>query len=174
MKTRFLLILLILSVIGVTNAQSDSCAEYSNMRRVKFRLAADMPNGMDNAVKILDKEELQLLLSDRQFKTYNHARSCYIASIPLLSFSAYLTICGSVILGIGLVQNDSGADLLGVISYFAFGEALLFLIPGTTLIIYSAKKLNKIANDFNSLHYQSNLQIRCGFVGNGIGIRLCF
>ncbi|MCL2132704.1 MAG: hypothetical protein FWH36_09720 [Lentimicrobiaceae bacterium] len=161
----FFSIILLFAFQNVANAQGDSCAEYSNLKRVKFRLAADVPNGMDNAVKILDKEELQLLLSDRQFKTYNHARRCYVASIPLLSLAG---VSFALVAVSGMIDNP----FLAIISACAF--SYVFLPPGLTLILYSAKKLNKIANDFNSRNYQSNLQIQCGFVGNGIGIKLNF
>ena len=155
------------------NAQGDSCAADAILKRVKFRLAADTPNSINNVAKqpVLKKEELQLLLSDRQFKAYNHARRCYHASIPLLSIGAVFYT-----LGLGMAIPAVISDNLGTALECVFfcSIAYPFLIPGVILISHSAKKLNKIANDYNSRHYQSNLQIQFGFSGNGIGVKLNF
>ena len=172
----FFNILLLFAFQNVVNAQGDGCAAYSNMRRVNFRLAADMPNGMEQP--FLYKKQLQFLLSEDQFQTYNNARACYIGSIPLLSVGTACAAWGVFFFVGGIASGIQGDDwssgFLMLLSAPGFIASVPFLIPGVNLIVNSKRKLNKIANDFNSRHYQSNLQIQCGFVGNGIGIKLSF
>jgi len=172
----FFSIILLFAFQNVANAQSDSSAAYSNMRRVNFRLVADMPNGMEQP--FLYKKQLQQILSEDQFDDYNNARACYIGSIPLLSVGTACATWGVFFLVMGMASGIQGDDWSSgfaiLLSAPGFLASIPFLIPGINLIVNSKRKLNKIANDFNSLHYQSNLQIQCGFVGNGIGIKLSF
>ena len=170
-RALILAVSLLLVFQNVTNAQSDICVQNSNLKREKFRLSFDTPNS-----SVLKKEELRLLLSENQFKTYNHARRCYVASIPLLSLSACCITAGSILLVAGL-RNNWGGILLEA-SYAAFGEALVFLVSGAILITHSAKKLNQIAENYNNQpytsHYQRNIQLNFGFTQNGIGLNLSF
>jgi len=172
-KIRFLLFFSSLCIMGITNAQTDSLEQHFDLKRTKFRLAYNVPNGMDNGLQqsVLTKERLQVLLSDNQFNAYNHARRCYIASIPLLSIAGLYTTLGGVFLGTG--------ETLGVfVSYVCFGCAFACLVPGITLIVHSSNKLAQLVEDYNnprySSHFQTNLQIRLGFVDNGIGVKLNF
>ena len=178
----FFSIILLFAFQNVANAQFDSSAAYSNLKRVKFRLAADVPNSIDNAVKKLYKKQLQQILSEDQFDDYKNVRRCYIASIPLLSITAVCAAWGVFFLVDGIASGIQGgnwnAGFAMELSAVGFLVSIPFSIPGLTLIVNSAKKLNEIADDYNnkrySSQYQSNLQIQCGFVGNGIGIRLSF
>jgi len=165
-------------LIMEVNAQSDSCVQNSNLKREKLRLTFDMPNAIDNAVKspILEKDQLHSLLSDKQFKSYIHARRCYVASIPLLSVAAgYITV-GCLFLAIW--HDFIGSPFLNTVSYISFGVAFTFLIPGVTLIVHSAKKLDSITKDYNNQHYssnyQKNIQLNFGLTQNGIGLKLNF
>ena len=163
---KFLLFFSILLVIGVANAQSetDSCTQYSPLKREKFRLAVDMPNG-----SVLKKDELKFMLSNDQFRAYNHARRCYIASISLLSVSSFFSL--GIILGI--IDGGIGG---GVVAAISFAPMIACFIPGLVLINYSSEKLNRIAKDYNSqykLSYQP-VKLHFGFVGNGIGLKLTF
>jgi len=172
MKKVLILILPIALIMGVANAQTDSCVQNANLKREKFRLAFDTPNS-----SVLEKEDLKILLSDNQFKTYNHARSCYIASIPLLTGGACVIAASGLFLGVGL-SNNHGLDII-VPSCALFGYAILFgIAPGVILITHSAKKLNGIALDYNnqrlSSYYQRNVQLNFGFTQNGIGFKLNF
>ena len=173
MKKLFILILPIALIMGVANAQTDSSVQNANLKRENFRLAFDTPNS-----SVLKKEELKILLSDKQFSTYNHARSCYIASIPLLTVSSVFFTFGSFFLVAGLSTEGLTKAIAMMISIANFGVTSIFLIPGTTLIIYSAKKLNNIAEDYNnqrlSSYYQRNVQLNFGFTQNGICFKLNF
>jgi len=109
---------------------------------------------------------------------YIHARRCYVASIPLLSGGAGVATAGIIILGIGLSNNYEFAPPL-IASYVLLGYATLFgIIPGVTLIVHGAKKLNKLADDYNaqrySSNYQRNVQMNVGLTQNGIGLKLNF
>jgi len=170
MKKVLILILPIALIMGIANAQTDSCVQNANVKREKFRLAFDTPNS-----SVLKKEELKILLSDNQFRTYKHARRCYVASIPLLAGGACLATASGILLSIGLFR---GYDQM-VAPYVLFGYANLFgIIPGIILITHSAKKLNGIALDYNnqrlSSYYQRNVQLNFGFTQNGIGFKLNF
>jgi len=173
MKKLFILILPIALIMGVANAQTDSSVRNANLKRENFRLAFDTPNS-----SVLKKEELKILLSNKQFKTYNHARRCYIASIPLLAGGACLTTASAVLLGIDIFCYG-GADIYIIPACALLGYATLFgIIPGIILITHSAKKLNAIALDYNnqrlSSYYQRNIQLNFGFTQNGIGFKLSF
>ena len=181
-----LLTLALLLFIGIVNAQSDSLILQSEMKREKFRLAIVESNSLGNEFKqtALKKDQLQLLLSEKQFSTYNHAHRCYHASIPLLSLAACGLVGTTVALGFGIFgANQYNPDRptmnLGMpfAIFFAAGT-LSFLISGVTLIIHSVKKMNRIAEDYNIQHYssfyQSNIQLNFGFTTNGIGMKLNF
>jgi hypothetical protein len=176
---------LLLLFVGIANAQSNNLARQSEMKREKFRLVIVETNNINNEVEqtILNKEQLQLLLLDNQFNTYNHARRCYHASIPLLSLSACGLVGTTVALGFGIFGHHYDPDRptmnfgIPFAIFFAAGT-LPFLISGVTLIIHSTKKLNRIAEDYNIQHYssfyKSNIQINFGFTSNGIGMKLSF
>jgi len=173
MKKLLILILSIVLILGVANAQTDSCVQNANLKREKFRLAFDTPNS-----SVLEKEELKILLSDKQFRTYNHARRCYIASIPLLAGGGGIVVAGSVLLGIGLFSyNHFVPPAIGACVIMGYG-VLVGIVPGVILITHSAKKLNRIALDYNnqrySSYYQRNMQLNFGFTQNGIGFKLNF
>jgi hypothetical protein len=158
------LTLLFLLTISVANAQTDTCTQHSLLKRKKFRLAFDTPNS-----SVLKKEELKLVLSNDQFSGYNHARRCYIASIPLFSIASFFS------LGVGLGILDGGIGG-GVVAAISFVPMIVCFIPGLILINYSAGKLNRIAKDYNSqykLSYQP-VKLHFGVVGNGIGMKLTF
>jgi hypothetical protein len=180
-----------LLLVKMANAQSNSLVQQSEMKREKFRLAIVESNGLDNKFKqtALKKYQLQLLFSEKQFSTYNHARSCYHASIPLLSLAACGVAGTGLFLGVNIHDiihhpnryQDRDGDPIALRFAFAwscFAVTSLFLIPGLTLIIYSAKKLNRIVENYNTQHYssfyQSNIQINFGFTTNGIGMKLTF
>jgi len=179
MKKYLLLIFPIVLIMGAANAQSDTCVQNSNLKREKFRLAFDVPNG-----SVLKKEKLQILLSKDLFKTYNHARRCYIASIPLLAGSACVTTASVILLGMDIFYYSHYNLNIGdgpyiIPSCALFGYAVLFgIIPGIVLITHSAKKLNRITEDYNNQryisHYQRNIQLNFGFTQNGIGFKLNF
>jgi hypothetical protein len=189
-KIRYLLVLCFIAILflfaGITNAQSNSLVQQSDMKREKFRLAIVETNGINNGVEqtVLKKEQLQLLLSDNQFNNYKRARRCYHASIPLLSLSACGLVGTTVALGFGIFGGhhydpDRPTMNLGLpfAMFFAAGT-LPFLIPGVILITHSTKKLNRIAENYNIQHYssfyQSNIQINFSFTSNGIRMRLSF
>jgi len=170
MKKVLILILPIVLIMGVANAQTDSCVQNANLKREKFRLAFDTPNS-----SVLEKEALRFLLSEDQFSAYNHARRCFIASVFLLSAAAIPTSLG----GYFLIAGYANTNLMAVIgSFILFGYASLGIIPGVILITHSAKKLNGIALDYNnqrlSSYYQRNVQLNFGFTQNGIGFKLNF
>ena len=177
-KLKFSLFFSFLLVIGVANAQSetDSCTQHSPLKREKFRLAVDMPNG-----SVLKKDELKFMLSNDQFEAYNYARGRYVASIPLLSVGTTYFTLGSIFLGMwfsfGLpVKNAGLAIIFLIVSPLCYTVSLSFLIPGITLIVNSKNRLNNIVNDYNSqykLSYQP-VKLHFGFVGNGIGLKLTF
>ena len=155
------------------NAQTDSCTQHSPLKREKFRLAVDMPNG-----SVLKKDELKFMLSNDQFRGYNHARRCYVAAIPLLSVGTTYFTLGSILLSAGLSEypRTLGGGLAIMVGAISLGIGSAFLIPGISLISYSAIKLNRIAKDYNSqykLSYQP-VKLHFGFVGNGIGLKLTF
>ena len=127
------------------------------MQRHRFKLAM--------GTTVLEKDQLRTMLSDKQFKGYNHARRCFVASVPLLVFAPYW--------------------MLGAFASFIFddekiGSIILFSasLSGVILISYSAIKLNRIAKDFNnhrqSSYFQNGLQLNYGLVGNGVGVSLRF
>ena len=152
------------------NAQTDTSTQHSPLKREKFRLAVDMPNS-----PVLKKDELKLMLPQKQFRGYNHARRCYIASIPLLSIGT-----GFFAAGIVMTIDASISTRDNMLSSYTFavytGCAAEFLIPGIILITYSKNKLNSVAEDYNSQHtfsYQP-VKLNLGFVGNGIGLKLTF
>ena len=171
LKLRIVLLALMgIIAINGANAQTDSSIQNANLEREKFRLAFDVSNS-----SVLEKEELKILLSDKQFSTYNHARRCYVASIPLLAGGACLATASGILLSIGLFRSYDQM----VAPYVLFGYANLFgIIPGIILITHSAKKLNNIAEDYNnqrlSSYYQRNVQLNFGFTQNGIGFKLNF
>jgi len=158
------------------NAQTDTSTQHSPLKREKFRLAVDMPNS-----PALKKDELKLLLPQDQLRGYNHARRCYIASIPLLSIGAACAAWGSFFLVGGIIQTEIYKDafsgsILALAGFAGIVVSLPFLIPGVTLIVNSKNRLNNIVNDYNSPHtfsYQP-VKLNLGFVGNGIGIKLTF
>jgi hypothetical protein len=180
MKKVFIPILPIVLFMGVANAQLDSCVQNTNLKRKKIRLAFDTLNS-----SVLEKGELQILLSDKQFKTYNHARSCYVASIPLYVLAG----CGAAItttsIGMGIYYHFLGEfdtrGMAGVCYFIAgctFAGTLAPLIPAIILNIYGKKQLDKLALDYNnqrySSYYQRNIQLNFGFTQNGIGFKLSF
>jgi len=164
-KLTILAVLLLLVFQNVTIAQSDICVQNSNLKREKFRLAFDTPNS-----SVLKKEQLYSMFSYSQYEDYNLARRCYFASIPLFSLAAYATGFGVVISNIGFFDP--------IIILICGVPALALAISGTILIIYSAKKLNQIAENYNNQrytsHYQRNIQLNFGFTQNGIGFNLSF
>ena len=170
MRNKFLVFGIFCIVSVNLYAQSDSLLQNSDMQRHRFKLAM--------GTTILEKDQLQTMLSSLQFSNYNHTRLCYIASIPLLSVAGYYTACGSIFLGLGWRGETLGEGLLVVMSYACFGYAFACLVPGVTLIVHSAKKMNNIVDDYNkhrqSSYFQNGLQLNYGFVGNGIGLSLRF
>jgi hypothetical protein len=177
MKKVFLLILSIALIMGVANAQSDSCVEYSYLKRMEFRLNGVYKNA-DNVLMriVLGKKELQPLLSEEQFEDYNIARRCYIASVPLL-ISEYVVFVAGIW---AMLQYDPNAFLdFNILVGLAFwGVSFLISAPEIASITYSAKEINKIAKDYNnqrySSYYQRNIQLNFGFTQNGIGFKLSF
>jgi hypothetical protein len=164
-KIKFLLFFSILLMLGITNAQQETgtCPQYSHLKRIKFRLAFDTPNS-----PVLKQEQLFSMFSYSQYEDYRHARRCYAASISLFSLAAYCT-------GFGIVTTSMSYFDTVVILYCGV-PTLALLISGTTLIIHSKKRLNRIAKDYNSqykLSYQP-VKLHFGIVGNGIGMKLTF
>jgi hypothetical protein len=74
--------------------------------------------------------------------------------------------------------SDDHAHLALPFSGILFAATLPFLVSGVTLIVYSAKKMDTIANDYNRQHKLSsshcNVQIKLGFTPNEIGMKLTF
>ncbi|MDR0205724.1 MAG: hypothetical protein LBI45_00455 [Bacteroidales bacterium] len=157
---------------------SDSCLQPFSLIRVKFFcLAYDMSTTVEKGIKqsILKKEDLQNLLSENQFKTYKQARSYYVTSVPLLSIGAGYLAAGSACLIVFRDFIDS--PFITRTSIVIFGVASACLIPGTVLIIYSSRKLNKLSNEYNTQSnssYQSKFQINIIGTQNGIGFKMNF
>ena len=167
---RFLLPIILCVVSVNLHAQSDSLLQNSDLKRHNFRLAIE-----GGPTMLLEKKQLQTMLSEEQFRSYKVARNCYIASIPLLSLGA-----GFFILGKGIALNirdgfDFGRAILADIATLM---GITFIISGATLIICSAVKLNNIAKKYNKQrhhsYFQNGLQLNYGFVGNGVGFQLRF
>ena len=188
-KLRFLVIVYALCIGGITYAQNDNLIQYHELERKKFKLAIIEFDRVENQIKqtVLEKEQLQTLLSEGQFSTYNHARRCYHASIPLLSLAACGIVTTTIYFGFWVDSKfhpekyrfPNGKSYLMGLPVIIFGVATLpFLISGTTLIVYSAKKLDRIAKNYNKLHnssfYQSNIQLNFGITPNGIGMKINF
>jgi len=189
-KIQFLIILCFVGIVQTVTAQSDSLVHNTNIKREKFRLAVVESNSIDNELKagILKKDQLQLLLSHDQFRAYKHARRCYHASIPLLSLSACGIAVTCMYLGIGIHDirhrtltqrlNHQGGLAFAVSFIFFTAGTLPYLISGVTLIVYSKKKLDNIAESYNkqyhSSFYHSNIRMNFGFTQNGIGLKLTF
>ena len=172
---RFCGVVILLVVSVNLQAQSDSLLLNSDLKRKGFKLAIDMPTENEERRRILEKEQLQMMLSDKQFRSYKTARNCYIASIPMLSLSACFFILGEVIWQQRNGNFDLGASILSSIATLA---GITFLISGTTLIVCSAVKLNSIAKNYNkqrhSSHFQNGLQLNFGLMDYGIGVKLRF
>ena len=98
------------------HAQSDSLLQNSDLKRHNFRLAIE-----GRPMMILEKCQLQTMLSEEQFRSYKVARNCYIASIPLLSYGAYCML-GSAVSSFSFVDRTLDfADSFGlfyILSYF--------------------------------------------------------
>jgi hypothetical protein len=177
------LIFVVLCVVSINlQAQSDSLLRNSDMRRKGFKLAVDVSNDANgDEIVVLEKEQLQTILSDVQFHNYKVARRCYVASIPLLAYGVSYFTVSAICLGIGLYNahyHPNAWDFSLFISEVTFGMSIPFLISGTILITNSAKKLNNIVEGYNKQrhlsHFQNGLQLNFGVVNNGIGVRLRF
>ena len=172
---RFCGVVILLVVSVNLQAQSDSLLLNSDMRRYQSKLAVDVSNKNEELLRILKKEQLQMMLSDKQFRSYKTAHNCYIASIPMLSLGAGFFILGRIM----ITQISDGFDLgTAIIADIATLAGITFLISGTTLIVCSAVKLNSIAKNYNkqrhSSHFQNGLQLNFGLMDNGIGLRVRF
>ena len=137
MRNKFLVFGFFCMMVVNLQAQSDSLLQNSDIRRYNFRLVVDYSNGRSF---YLEKNQLQKILSDEEFRSYKHARRCYVASASMLSSGTVFIIFGMV------MAKNIGFDVGR--AYLA-GSSILtgitFFIPGITLISYSAIKLNRTA-----------------------------
>ena len=156
--------------------QSNDFLQNSDLKRKGFKLATE--------TSVLEKEQLKTMLSENQFRGYNHARRCYIASIPMLSLGAGFTTLGFVFLYKSYHVTSTGiafiieSGLTTLLSYAFLGYGVAYLVSGVVLITHSAIRLNNIAENYNkqrhSSYFQNGLQLNLGFVDNGIGVKLRF
>ena len=141
MKNKFLVFGIFCMMAVNLQAQSDSLLQNTDIQRCNFRLAVNYSNGLSF---YLGKDQLRTMLSDKQFKAYKHARRCFVASIPLLAIGV------PSIIYTGIVYNDERQHnyIFNIAGLFLV-MSLPYLISGTTLMIYSANRLNNIAKDYN-------------------------
>ena len=174
---RFLGVVVLLVVSVNLQAQSNDFLQNSDLKRKGFRLAIDVPKDAteNNAsMVVLKRSELKMILPDKQFRSYKVSRNCFVASLPLLAIGAGYFSAATVIFMHELVMYHYFSDVAAIV----WGVSLPFLIPGITLMVCSAVKVNKIAESYNkqrhSSYFQNGLQVNFGLVDNGIGVKLRF
>jgi hypothetical protein len=181
-------IIILISIISplLIFAQENQTIENSAIKRVIWNLT--IIDAVSQKKIKLEKEQLNTMLSEKQFHDYKIARNCYVASIPLLTLGACGLTASTVILSIGLnaglkwgwktdpmTRHNNLATV--IFAGYIFGYALIPLIPGMVLVIYGGKKINHIVAAYNIQHqlaYRKPIQMNVGFTNSGIGLQLNF
>ena len=156
--------------------QSNDLLLNSDLKKKGFRLALDVPRDAteNNASMVaLKRSELKMILPDEQFRSYKVSRNCFVASFPLLTLGTACLATSFAIFGASLM----GAHYMPMAA-IPLGLSVPFLVPGIILMVHSAKRIDKIADNYNkqrqSSYFQNGLQLNLGLVDNGIGVKLRF
>lgn len=163
--------LLLLGFIGSVTAQQNATTMVRHGGHLRYEGASDN----------IDKQELSLLLDEKDLSKYMLARREHIAAMPLWGLAGASFVAASTFTGLGLYADltfsqdpehpvTSAGPYLYVVAGGLFGVALISFIPALVLTIDSHCKLNYIANGYN----QHKVSITPSFNSAGIGLNLNF
>lgn len=150
------------------------------IERYKGKLALT-PQEISQKPVLLADFQLQEMLSAEQYKNYNIARNCYIASIPLYVISGCWFAFSGFWIGAGIhflsISDGMGIGISLTLAFCTSIAASFTLVPAIILHQTGKNRLQDIAAAYNAQYkigHQPDLKLDFGLTSGGVGLRLQF